>query len=703
MESPDSKLDARLRAVPLPEGLIQRLRQTALADDDGLDAALGELPLPAGLVERLRSIPLADDEDFDNTLRDVPVPAGLVTRLRSIPWADDDGLDAAIREVPVPARLSAPWKRRAARQKRLVRMIQVAAAASILLAVAGLFFGSRLANLVATGGADPDGQPTPSPATGTIVKVPPPAGHQLTSSIAADDPARTTAPSWHADVPKIGLSPSDRDLARGNPADVGPAVPSNVNPLEEINRWPLAYEGDEARPQARVEGLVPRGMDWPSWPGANIAFLMKNHVHPFVSPAADRHLESTVVPLGVDGQSYELTKRYLENKELPPPQLVRTEDFLAAVDYGFTPPAHEALELSLTAGPSPFGGEGLCLLQVGVQAGHVPPQQRGPVHLVLAIDTSANMRWNGCLDMVRRALKDLAGQLDAGDRLSLVACGDAARVVIEDIGPGEVNQFVAAVGSLTARGANNLPEGLSKAYDLARQQSASGRPAVRVVLVTDSMVELAPDSVAHGAAVGRSGRARHAPARRRFEPAEGSRSAVAEVRRGRPRRRPHGRQRRPGPLGAAGSDDRAVAVGRPRCPTPRHLQSQGGVGIPLAGPRGHAPGRPAARTSAGRFPQRPIGDRAVRNPPGAGSRRRDRHRGPDLVRRRSAAAGGAAARAAARRAVPVCRHVRPIRRFAAGGRAVGPNRRSAAEIALRADAADGRGPGPRLGCGHAGR
>ena len=152
MDTPDPNLDAQLRAVPLPEGLVERLRQTALADDDGLDAALRELPLPAGLLDRLRGIPLADDEDLDDTLRDVPVPAGLAKRLQSIPWADDDGLDAALRDVPVPAGLSASWQRRFKRQQRLVRSIQVAAAASLLLAVAGLYFGSKIADLVATSG-----------------------------------------------------------------------------------------------------------------------------------------------------------------------------------------------------------------------------------------------------------------------------------------------------------------------------------------------------------------------------------------------------------------------------------------------------------------------------------------------------------------------------------------------------------------------
>ena len=234
-----------------------------------------------------------------------------------------------------------------------------------------------------------------------------------------------------------------------------------------------------------------------SWlPDSYYPFLIKNRTHPFVSPA-DPRLQSTVVPLGVDGASYELTKRYLEAKELPPPELVRTEDFLAAaVDYGFPQPAGQALGLSMAAGPSPFGGEGLWLLQVGVQARHVTQPSHPPLYLVLAVDTSANMRWGGRMEMVRRALTGLGGQLGRGDRLWLVAFGQEARVLIDDVGPGEADQFAAAVRSLAPKGGSDLAEGLGRACEVARQEAAAGAAAVRVVLLTDSTVELADDSAA---------------------------------------------------------------------------------------------------------------------------------------------------------------------------------------------------------------
>ena len=215
------------------------------------------------------------------------------------------------------------------------------------------------------------------------------------------------------------------------------------------------------------------------------------------------------MPLGADGASYELTRRYLEDKELPPPEVVRTEDFLAALDYDFPPPSGQALGLSLAAGPSPLRGEGYCLVQIGVQARHLPEEQHPPMHLVLVADTSAAMRWGGRLDMVRHALGGLARRLGPADRLSLIAFNDEASVVVQDVGPGEFDQFAAATRSLKAEGSSNVAAGLGRAYLLAGQQSSGNRPAVRIVLLTDDGLDLSPD-VAQRLAQGPSGAAGHA-------------------------------------------------------------------------------------------------------------------------------------------------------------------------------------------------
>ena len=50
-----------------------------------LDAELRRVAPPAGLVGRLQQIPVADDEVLDDLLRETPLPTGLIGRLRKIP------------------------------------------------------------------------------------------------------------------------------------------------------------------------------------------------------------------------------------------------------------------------------------------------------------------------------------------------------------------------------------------------------------------------------------------------------------------------------------------------------------------------------------------------------------------------------------------------------------------------------------------
>ena len=82
MSTADFKLDAQLRDVPLPDGLLDRLMALPLADDDGLDELVRDVAVPAGLLQRLQAIPLADDDGLDEALRNVPVPDDLVASCR---------------------------------------------------------------------------------------------------------------------------------------------------------------------------------------------------------------------------------------------------------------------------------------------------------------------------------------------------------------------------------------------------------------------------------------------------------------------------------------------------------------------------------------------------------------------------------------------------------------------------------------------
>jgi len=249
--------------------------------------------------------------------------------------------------------------------------------------------------------------------------------------------------------------------------------------------------GIDALPELKkVAGPMPRGIDPPLVPGFPLGFFIRYGVHPFVPPGAHPKLQTSLVPLAISPASYELTRRYLEDGELPPAELIRTEEFLAAADYRFPRPERKPLGLWLGGGPSPFGGEGLTLMQVGVQAREPAATERQPMHLVLAVDASASMRWGGRLSMVRRALERLDANLGPQDRLTLVAFSNEAWAVVEDVSTEEWDQWIEALDWLSAEQGTSLAAGLREAYAAAARLAQPQGPEVRVVLLTDGTAVL---------------------------------------------------------------------------------------------------------------------------------------------------------------------------------------------------------------------
>ncbi len=208
-------------------------------------------------------------------------------------------------------------------------------------------------------------------------------------------------------------------------------------------------------------------------------------MHPFVSPAAHQQLQTSRVPLVTQATSYHVARRILHENRLPSPEEIRPEGFLAGVDYQFRRPHNSALGIRTAAGPSPFGAEGMQLLQVAVRASNGSPRKEQGTALTLAIDISASMEHGDRLMMVRRVLTDLARQLGPRDRMSLVAFSERSDVLIVHAGRDRAEGLVAAIGQLTPGDATNLTAGLQAASDVALGEHLGEGVTARLVLLTD--------------------------------------------------------------------------------------------------------------------------------------------------------------------------------------------------------------------------
>lgn len=475
--TPDDWLDARLRDVAVPERFARRLER-AVWSDDVLDAALREVASPPSLEERLVRIPLESEDSLDALLREVPLPWQLPRRLQ---------------RVASPRIAWRQW-----REMAWAALMVVAAALLYAGATAGLFMSvaprvppERFLSHEAITLQVPHAELETAPIEGLDEAS---ARHSLLASSAealSGVLPTLPAPEWR------NLPGEDLPSAKRSP---DPSLPwihgdfSQADPFLDMTqaRWGPVFgvhrAFDELPELDKVVGLRPRGIDPPLVPGFDWATYRLFGVFPFASPSSPG-LQKSVVPLDVRPTTFETLERYVSDGMLPPAGSLRTEEMLAAIDYGFPSPEKGAIRLHIAAGPSLFGGEGVQLLQVGIQSQRLPAGDRPPMRFTVALDVSASMNWGGRLDMVRQALTRFVPQLRSEDRISVVVFAERARVLAEDLAPSDDAALHRVLDALEARGATSLGEGLRTAYALAEGEG-DFQGDRRVVLFTDGLTDL---------------------------------------------------------------------------------------------------------------------------------------------------------------------------------------------------------------------
>lgn len=456
----DSSMENELNDVALPAGLLPRLYDIAALGDDELDFQLRDVPLPPGLVERLAGV--IADEDLDEQLRDLAVPVGVLARTRIIP---DRRAGSALRQWALAASLF------------------LMAGAGTLALVGGMVSSVRVV--------------APPPLALMVIDQGPldlVSPLEAAVAIVPETPApRSRAAGGFSDETMAMLTTFDRP--RLGPAGQLAADWRTVwNPWDNwlLKRWgALGYAPVGGVPLPELTALsapIAQGREAPLVRGYDREFLYAYAVQPPTLTALDAEARSLDVPLVTETESFDRAVRLAAAGRGPAAGQVRVEHFLAAVQ---PQPLVEVeagqLAISTAAGPSVFNPSA-GLLQVGVQAGMAGRRSLPAVHLVLAIDASADTSRHGDLDLVRLAVADAIRYLGPEDRLSIMVFADeVAEIVREMRGDDraaleEAQQVLEQVAA--AAGGANFGAALQQAVSAAIESESSASLPRRVVLVT---------------------------------------------------------------------------------------------------------------------------------------------------------------------------------------------------------------------------
>jgi len=161
---------------------------------------------------------------------------------------------------------------------------------------------------------------------------------------------------------------------------------------------------------------------------------------------------------------------------------MRPYEFLNYYDFYYPPAQAGHVRIAPQVQVTP---EGEYTLLIGVVAPSIEAVTRRPRSLTFSVDTSGSM--SGLpIQVANEALLQIAGHLQAGDRVSIMGWSTTVEAILHDhtvSGPDDP-QLIAAISQLNAGGSTDLHNGLVKAYAAAMDMYDEDR-LNRVILISD--------------------------------------------------------------------------------------------------------------------------------------------------------------------------------------------------------------------------
>jgi Mg-chelatase subunit ChlD/type II secretory pathway pseudopilin PulG len=193
--------------------------------------------------------------------------------------------------------------------------------------------------------------------------------------------------------------------------------------------------------------------------------------------------------LNIADVSFKLAQASLEKGVMPEPASIRSEEFINAFDYR-DPEAPPGVPIAFAweRARYPFA-QNRDLLRFSLKTAASGRAPGSALNIVLLLDNSGSMERADRVQIIREALRVLAGQLQPQDTLSIVTFARTPRLFVDGVSGSQATEAVEKVSGLTPQGGTNLEDAMKLAYETAlRHYLVNG--INRVVLLTDGAANL---------------------------------------------------------------------------------------------------------------------------------------------------------------------------------------------------------------------
>ncbi len=212
--------------------------------------------------------------------------------------------------------------------------------------------------------------------------------------------------------------------------------------------------------------------------GESYSALVENpFIRAYTSPVA------TFSP-NTNKASYSNIRRFLNMKDVVPPDAVRIEEMLNYFDFHYAEPLPGTVfHFSSYLSTCPWNKK-TELLYLNVSARKIDMTHLPPSNLVFLIDISGSMDLPNKLPLVKAGLRLLVNNLRDMDTVSLITYGTQVSLVLDGVSGGEKKKILTAIEEMQTGGSTPGEAGIRLAYKIA-QRRLNKKGNNRIILATD--------------------------------------------------------------------------------------------------------------------------------------------------------------------------------------------------------------------------